>query len=99
MDLYSPPPPAVVSPLLGLLLADGKQLVLQCVPAPLLQFTLSVMRGVFRAGPLQKFIATFTFDRRSDVTDALLLAAAVAVEERSVMITTPAAVRSSRSDD
>ena len=33
----------VISPLLALMLADGSQLVLQIIPAPLLRFTLQVI--------------------------------------------------------
>ena len=83
----------VISPLLALLLADGLQLVMQVVPAPLLSFTLQVMRSVFRSGPLQKPVTTFAFDRRTEVTERTLSAARIATEERSVMVSTPASVK------
>ena len=74
----------VVSPLLALVLADGTQLVMQVVPAPLLRFTLQVMRSVFRIGPLRKPVCTFQFDRRTEVSEMLLSAATIAIEERAV---------------
>ena len=83
----------VVSPLIALMLADGTQLVMQVVPAPLLRFTLQVMRSVFRSGPLRKTIATFTFDRRTEVSETLLLAAHLAVQGGAVMVSTPASVK------
>ena len=83
----------VISPLLALLLANGHQLVMQVVPAPLLRFTLQVMRSVFRIGPLQKPVCTFSFDRRTEVSEILLLAATVAIEDRGVMVSTPASVK------
>lgn len=83
----------VISPLLALLLADGNQLIMQIVPAPLLRFSLDVMRGVFRCGPLHKSIYTFSFNRRSQVTPQLLHKALVVQDERGVMVSTPAAVK------
>ena len=44
----------VISPLLALLLADGAQLLMQIVPAPLLAFSLGVLRAVFGSGALRK---------------------------------------------
>ena len=83
----------VVSPLLALQLADGLQLVLQVVPAPLLRFTLQVLRSIFRSGPLRKSVCTFAFDRRTEVSEGLLLAANIALQERAVMVSTPASVK------
>ena len=67
----------MISPLLALLLGESN-LVLQIVPAQLLAFALSVLRGVFGAGPLRKPVWTFAFDRRTAVTEALLDKAQVA---------------------
>ena len=66
---------------------------LQIVPAQLLAFALSVLRGVFGAGPLRKAVWTFAFDRRAAVTLELLEKARAAAAERAVMVTTPAAVK------
>ena len=82
----------VISPLLALLLGESN-LVLQIVPSQLLAFALSVLRGVFGAGPLRKPVWTFAFDRRTAMTEALLDKAQVARAERAVMVTTPASVK------
>ena len=83
----------VISPLLALLLADGSQLLMQIVPAPLLAFSLGVLRSVFGSGALRKPVWTFAFDRRAQVTPELLEKAHTAVAERAVMVSTPAAVK------
>ena len=83
----------VVAPLVALLLADGSQLVISVVPAPLLSFSLSVLRGCFGGGALRKPVWTFGFDRRSEVTAELVEKAHIATEERAVMVTTPSAVK------
>ena len=83
----------VISPLLALLLADGSQLLMQIVPAPLLAFSLGVLRSVFGPGALLKPVWTFAFDRRATVTAELLEKAHTAVAERAVMVSTPAAVK------
>ena len=68
----------VISPLLALLLG-GTALVIQIVPSQLLAFALSVLRGCFAsAGPLRKATWTFAFDRRTEVTPALVAKARVA---------------------
>lgn len=83
----------VVAPLLALLLADGSQLVMQIVPAPLLRFSLGVLRGVFSGAPLRKAVWTFRFNRRAHVTETLLAKANTAVRERAVMVSTPGAIK------
>ena len=60
----------VVGPLLALMLGDGKQLVVQVVPKPLLEFSRSVMRERFSA-IIQKPIYTFHFDRFMEVDAAI----------------------------
>ena len=60
----------VVSPLLGMLLADGRRLVVLMVPAPLLEFAKSVLNAVFSNIVLKR---TFTFQMtRSDDIDCQL---------------------------
>ena len=56
----------VVAPLLALLLADGKSLVMQVVPHALLEFSRDTMRGRFTA-LIQKTVFTFRFDRFTEV--------------------------------
>jgi len=41
----------VITPLLALLLGDGEQLVMQCVPAALLEMSRAVMRALFQPQP------------------------------------------------
>ena len=52
----------VVAPLLGMLLADGKRLVAQVVPAQLLAQSRAIMWKAFSL-LLTKSVRTFTFDR------------------------------------
>ncbi|KAL1530323.1 hypothetical protein AB1Y20_001232 [Prymnesium parvum] len=82
----------VVCPLLALLLGDAA-LVLQVVPAPLLKFALSVLRGVFGSGALNKAVWTFSFDRRTAMTQELLLKYQSAVDDHAVVLSTPTAVK------
>ena len=49
-----------------------RHVTLQVVPAPLLKFALSILRGVFGSGALHKAVWTFAFDRRTHVTAELL---------------------------
>lgn len=60
----------VVGPLLALLLADSKSLVIQVVPRALLEFSRSTMRGRFSA-LIRRHIYTFQFDRFSEVTGSM----------------------------
>ena len=53
---------SVISPLLALMLADGRSLVLQVCPRPLLPQTLRVMRRVF-SSILRKRLFALRFDR------------------------------------
>ena len=55
----------VITPLLALLLGDGEQLVMQCVPAALLEMSRAVMRAVF-SRVLIRAVYTLAFERRSD---------------------------------
>ena len=82
----------VISPLLALLLGETA-LVMQIVPAQLLNFALSVLRGVFGSGALLKAVWTFAFDRRTAVTAELLEKARTAVVEQTVILSTPTAVK------
>ena len=54
----------MITPLLALLLGDGEQLVMQCVPAALLEMSRAVMRAVF-SRVLIRAVYTLAFDRRS----------------------------------
>ncbi|CAN0505038.1 unnamed protein product, partial [Ectocarpus sp. 12 AP-2014] len=61
----------VVAPTLGLLLADGRRLVMEVVPDPLLDFCFNVMRSAFSV-TLNRPVYAFKFDRFMDVTPAIL---------------------------
>ena len=54
----------MITPLLALLLGDGETLVMQCVPAALLEMSRAVMRAVF-SRVLIRAVYTLAFDRRS----------------------------------
>ena len=83
----------VVGPLLALLLADGKSLVVQCVPNALLEMSRSVMRERFST-IFNKAVLTFHFDRFMTVTEGLYRKLHHARETRSVVVTTPTAIKS-----
>ena len=83
----------VISPLLALLLGNS-QLVIQIVPPQLLAFALTVLRQCFAAGgALRKTTWTFSFDRRTPVTHALVDKARTAAAEGSILLGTPAAFK------
>ena len=53
----------VVGPLLTLMLADGKQLIMQVMPSALLQQTKDVMKSCFSTAILPKKVFTLEFER------------------------------------
>lgn len=53
----------VVAPLLALMLADGKSLIVQAVPNSLLEFSRSIMYERFSSPIIRKAVFTFGFDR------------------------------------
>lgn len=63
----------VVAPLLALMLADGKSLVVQVVPPALLEFSRSIMRERFSSPIIRKAVFTFAFDRFRPVNDRILV--------------------------
>lgn len=83
----------VVAPLLALLLADGKRLVAEVVPPALLHFTRSVLRERFSA-VIRKGVYTLHFARQDRVTPELLLKLVQARDSRSVVVSTPTAIKS-----
>eukprot|EP01050_Picozoa_sp_SAG11_P001055 SAG11_NODE_43_length_20795_cov_11.860456_3_plen_1106_part_00 len=83
----------VVGPLLALLLGDGTRLLMQVVPASLLEFSRSVMREKFSA-VIRKSIYTFVFDRTTTVSRELLHKLLVAQKCRAVVTSTPTSVKS-----
>lgn len=83
----------VVTPLLALMLADGKSLVTQVVPHALLEFSRGVMREKF-AAVVRKPVFTFHFDRSSPITRELYLKLCKARDSKAVICATPTSVKS-----
>ena len=83
----------MVAPLLALMLADGTSLVVQVVPAPLLEFSRATMRERFSA-VVTKSVYTFGFDRYSEPSRELLLKLERARNSRAVVCTHPTALKS-----
>jgi len=81
-----------VSPLLCLMLADKKHLVVEAVPPALLEFSRSVLRSSF-SSILQKRVYTFTFDRSSIMSEATLKKLRTARDDAGVVMTTPTAIK------
>jgi hypothetical protein len=83
----------VVTPLLALMLADGKSLVTQVVPHALLDFSRGVMREKF-AAVVRKPVFTFHFDRGTPITRDLYLKLCKARDSKAVICATPTSVKS-----
>lgn len=83
----------VVTPLLALMLADGKSLVTQVVPHALLEFSRGVMREKF-AAVVRKPVFTFHFSRSSPITRELYLKLCKARDSKAVICATPTSVKS-----
>jgi thiol-disulfide isomerase/thioredoxin len=83
----------VVGPLLALLLATGKQLVVQIVPPALLEFSRSVMRSTF-SSVIKKRIYTFSYDRSTECDPTTYRKLLNAQSTAGVVISTPTSVKS-----
>ncbi len=83
----------VVMPLLALICADGSQLVMQVVPAPLLEMSRSILRERFSA-LIRKPVFTFKFDRFRMVNETLYRRLISARDAKAVVITDPSSVKS-----
>lgn len=83
----------VVTPLLALMLADGKSLVTQVVPHALLEFSRGVMREKF-AAVVRKPIFTFSFSRGTAITRDLYLKLCKARDSKAIICATPTSVKS-----
>lgn len=83
----------VVTPLLALMLADGKSLVTQVVPHALLDFSRGVMREKF-AAVVRKPVFTFNFNRGTPITRDLYLKLCKARDSKAVICATPTSVKS-----
>eukprot|EP00760_Papus_ankaliazontas_P024689 PhM_4_TR2411/c0_g2_i1/m.74313 len=83
----------VVGPLLGLMLADGQNLVVQVVPPALLDFSRSVLRSTFSC-LLTKQIFSFVCDRSGDIDSEVLSKFQHAQQSRGIVVTTPSTLKS-----
>lgn len=83
----------VNTPLLALMLADGKSLVTQVVPHALLDFSRGVMREKF-AAVVRKPVFTFAFNRGTTISKDLYLKLCKARDSRAVICATPTSVKS-----
>eukprot|EP00457_Paulinella_chromatophora_P000002 gb/GEZN01000002.1/.p1 GENE.gb/GEZN01000002.1/~~gb/GEZN01000002.1/.p1 ORF type:complete len:6816 (+),score=1425.09 gb/GEZN01000002.1/:114-20561(+) len=83
----------VVAPLLALILADGKSLVLSVVPRALLEMSRKRMRETF-ATIMQKRIYTLNFERSTMVSRSLHQSLENAIRNRGIVVATPTSVKS-----
>jgi len=83
----------VVGPLLAMLLANSSTMMIEVVPAALLDFSAGVLRERFSSA-IVKPVYTFTFDRYQKVNDHLLCKLQTARHLRAVVVSTPSAVKS-----
>ncbi len=83
----------VVGPILSMLLASSKALVVEVVPPALLEFSAGVLRERFSLC-IPKTVFTFTFDRYQSVTPVLLAKLEIARSTRGVIVATPSSIKS-----
>ena len=83
----------VVSPLINLMVADGKNLMIQVVPPQLLEFSRSRLRETF-SSIMQKRIYTFHFDRSSKIDPQTFQKFQNAIRTAGVIVTTPTSIKS-----
>jgi hypothetical protein len=84
---------SVVAPLLALILADGKSLVLSVVPKALVEMSRTRMRETF-ASIMVKRIYTLEFDRSTAVRAAMRRGLENATSNRGIVIATPTTLKS-----
>jgi hypothetical protein len=84
---------SVVAPLLALILADGKSLVLSVVPKALVEMSRTRMRETF-AAIMVKRIYTLDFDRSKTVRPAMRRSLENAAKNRGVVVATPTTIKS-----
>ncbi len=84
---------SVVAPLLALILADGKSLVLSVVPKALVEMSRTRMRETF-ASIMVKRIYTLEFDRSAVMKPSMRRGLENAVKNRGVVVATPTTIKS-----
>jgi hypothetical protein len=82
----------VVGPLLALMLANGKSVVIQCQPRALLEQSRIIVRERFSA-LIRKRVYTFKFDRYKIINEGLLRMFQMARDTRAVVVTTPTDIK------
>eukprot|EP00966_Prymnesium_polylepis_P000903 20378-Prymnesium_polylepis.1 len=83
----------VVGPLLSLLLADGKTLVLQTMPLALLEQSKATLRATF-SSIMRKRVFTLTFDRSSEIKWTTVEKLQAAARHRGVVLCTAPTIKS-----
>eukprot|EP00662_Eupelagonemidae_sp_cell21_P029522 gene29522-64025_t len=83
----------VITPLLSLMLADGRHLISVCTPRALVPFTRSVLRERFSSTVLTKQVLTVEFDRFWKMTSGLYRKLEAAVDSRSVCVVAPSVIK------
>ena len=84
---------SVVAPLLALIVADGKHLVLSVVPKALVEMSRTRMRETFSA-IMTKRIYTLEFDRSTNVKSSMRRSLENAAKNRGVVVATPTTLKS-----
>eukprot|EP01038_Epipyxis_sp_PR26KG_P004031 gene4031-5768_t len=84
---------SVVAPLLALIVADGKSLVLSVVPKALVEMSRTRMRETF-AAIMVKRIYTLEFDRSTTVKPSMRRSLENAASNRGVVVATPTTLKS-----
>ena len=82
----------VIAPLLALMLADGKSLVLSVVPKALLEMSRKQMRETF-SSIICKRVYTLNFDRGSPIGPSTNRLLVNAIKNRGVVVSTPTTLK------
>ena len=84
----------VLAPLLGMVLATPRRLVVSCVPAALLEFSREVMRERYSSPVLATPVVTFQFARQDKADEFVLRKIQTARSRRAVVVATPQTLKS-----
>eukprot|EP01059_Diplonema_ambulator_P009274 TRINITY_DN19114_c0_g1_i1.p1 TRINITY_DN19114_c0_g1~~TRINITY_DN19114_c0_g1_i1.p1 ORF type:complete len:3318 (+),score=1230.87 TRINITY_DN19114_c0_g1_i1:21-9974(+) len=84
----------VIAPMLSLIIADGNNLVVLCMPKSLVNFSKSVMLDCFSSPVLPRPILTLDFNRSMIITEHLYKRVVAAVECRAMIVLHPTAIKS-----
>ena len=84
----------VITPLLSLILADRRTLIMVCMPKALIDFSRSVLLDVFSSPVIPRPILTLEFQRSHNLTEALHDRLVAAKESRGIVMSHPTTVKS-----